>query len=315
MASHSLAKILSFVDKIQAQICLPAIQKASQTSAAWESLRQQLSNQIQPVIGDIEAVLQKKQLSAADLAIRSRRAYQWLAFLSDQDSLSTHLDALQRLNLYLGDFKRNQREIRISFYHQGALFQVRDRGKILEMKIQESFINAPDQILKSLLEVLFNPGKMAARRIIKEYTFSPAYQDIRGRLEYLGVPQGSFSAGSVHDLQDSFSRVNRAYFNNKMDQPNLVWNNRLTHRKFGHYQWDTDTVMLSSSLDQPKVPDLVIDYVMYHELLHKKMGARQAKQNRIAHTAEFRKAESHYKELGQAKKLLNQITRNKLRFK
>lgn len=314
MTSHSIQNILTFVNKIQSQISLPAVQQASRSPAGWQSLQDRLTGQVTAGLIGITAALQERNLTAGDLAIRSRRAYQWLNFLSDSNSLATHLDALQRANLYLSkntDIRIKNGMLHLSFYHQGPLYKIKDQGKSLEMIIQEGYISAPDRIISALLKLLVQPNSKPYRREIKEYTFSSAYRQIRERLEYLGVPRGSFAAGAVHDLRESFERVNQAYFDGQLDQPNLIWNNRLTRRKFGHYQWDTDTVMLSSSLDHTRIPDLVVDYVMYHELLHKKLGARQAKQNRIAHTGEFREAEKKFHSLQKAKRILNRIARTR----
>jgi len=315
MTSHSIRNILTFVSKIQSQIDLPAVQKASRSPASWQSLQDLLAEQITAGLKAITAALQQRNLSAGDLAIRSRRAYQWLHFLSDSNSLAAHLDALQRANLFLSKTTGIQMKnglLHLSFYHQGPLYKIRNRGRILEMSIQEGYISAPDSIISAFLKLSVQPDAKAYRREVKEYTFSRTYRQIRERLEYLGVPRGSFAAGSIHDLRDSFERVNQAYFDGELDRPNLIWNNRLTSRKFGHYQWDTDTVMLSSSLDHTRVPDLVVDYVMYHELLHKKLGARRAKQNRIAHTGEFREAEKKFHSLQKAKRILNRIARTRL---
>ena len=87
----------------------------------------------------------------------------------------------------------------------------------------------------------------------------------------------------------------------------------MTHRKFGHYQWDTDTVMVSSSLDRPSIPEMVVDFVIYHELLHKKIGAKQANQNRIAHTREFREAEAEFLHGDKARRILNRLSRKRAR--
>jgi hypothetical protein len=46
--------------------------------------------------------------------------------------------------------------------------------------------------------------------------------------------------------------------------------------KMGHYDFIRDTVMLSVTLDAPDVLDYVVDYVMYYELLHKKLGQQKS---------------------------------------
>lgn len=102
-----------------------------------------------------------------------------------------------------------------------------------------------------------------------------------------------------------------AYFNERLPEPHLVWNKQFTVRKFGHYQWDTDTVMVSRTLDQRRVPEFVVDYVMYHELLHKKLGARLVNSRRMVHTNLFREQEAIYAKLDEAQRYLNKISRKK----
>ncbi len=104
------------------------------------------------------------------------------------------------------------------------------------------------------------------------------------------------ATGRHHDLNASFDRVNRSYFGGMMPRPTLTWNTTFTRRKLGHYDLHTDTVMLSITLDDPKVPGYVVDFVMYHELLHKRLGVHAVNGRRRMHTPEFRKAERRFGE-------------------
>jgi predicted SprT family Zn-dependent metalloprotease len=315
MTTHSLSKIITRVTAIQSQISLEKVQQASRSSSTFTELQESVLLQITNLVEGIEQSLFCRNLTAADLAIRSRRGYQWLKFLSNPDSFFTHLDALQRMILLLASERRKAGlHCAVALYHQGSLYKVRQRGNQTEMIAQESFLAAPDSILFALLEVAQDPTSRDARAILRDYTYSGKYQRVRERLEYLGVPPGSFSAGRVHNLDQSFQRINQQYFQGKLAQPHLIWNKRLTHRKFGHYQWDTDTVMVSSSLDRERVPAMVVDFVVYHELLHKKLGARRAKQNRIAHSREFRDAENQFAQVEKARQLLNRIARRGVKF-
>jgi predicted metal-dependent hydrolase len=79
----------------------------------------------------------------------------------------------------------------------------------------------------------------------------------------------------------------------------------------GHYDYFRDIVMLSVTLDAPDVPDFVIDYVMYHELLHKAMGAEVVNGRRYAHTPAFREAERKFPRYDEAEAFL-QETAHKL---
>jgi len=308
MTTHSLSKIISKVTAIQSQISLGEIRRASRSASAFTELQERVFQQITTLVEGIEQSLLARGLTAADLAIRSRRGYQWLKFLSNPDSFLSHLDALQRINLFLdGNQRKTGQNCSVTLYHQSSLYKVRQQDSRIGMIAQESFLAAPDRILKALLDVALDPTCGDARTTLRDYTFSEEYQKVRESLEYLGIPAGSFSAGQVHHLDQSFQRVNQGYFQGKLAQPHLIWNNRLTHRKFGHYQWDIDTVMVSSSLDQERVPAMVVDFVIYHELLHKTIGAKRANQNWIVHSREFREAENQFLGVEKARQLLNRI--------
>src|SRR3989338_7917509 len=66
-------------------------------------------------------------------------------------------------------------------------------------------------------------------------------------------------------LEESFKRVNDKYFSGLMAMPNFELKDSV--RVLGTYEYSTDTVSVTKLL-LDKVE--LLDYVMYHELLHKK---------------------------------------------
>ena len=128
-------------------------------------------------------------------------------------------------------------------------------------------------------------------------------------MEAYAEPPASSAAGRVHCLDRSFDRVNSAYFGGNLPKPRLVWNRVLTARTFGHYLPSWDTVMLSVSLDDPSVPALLVDLVMYHELLHTTHGVRLAKGRRMSHTPAFRKDEQRFAAYKKATAQLDALAR------
>jgi predicted SprT family Zn-dependent metalloprotease len=88
-------------------------------------------------------------------------------------------------------------------------------------------------------------------------------------------------------LKASFDRVNARYFGGAFEMPNLTWGQDST-RKLGHYHYGSDTVMLSTVLQEE---ERFLDYVMYHELLHKKHGMTRGGR---AHTKAFRDDEARF---------------------
>ncbi|MBN1503037.1 hypothetical protein JW930_05825 [Candidatus Woesearchaeota archaeon] len=110
-------------------------------------------------------------------------------------------------------------------------------------------------------------------------------------------------------LEDSFYRVNEKYFYGMILKPNLVWGGD-NFRTLGTYDYTTDTIRVSKILDNE--PEL-LDYIMYHEMLHKKLKYRESKKRNIHHTKEFRKKEKEF-DIPDIEKRLNRFLR-KQRFK
>ncbi|MBR9692917.1 M48 family metallopeptidase [Candidatus Woesearchaeota archaeon] len=63
--------------------------------------------------------------------------------------------------------------------------------------------------------------------------------------------------------------------------------------KLGHYEYATDTISISTALKE--APEL-LDYVLYHEMLHKKHKFTESKGgNTRSHTKAFRDEEKKYR--------------------
>ncbi len=81
------------------------------------------------------------------------------------------------------------------------------------------------------------------------------------------------SKGRAFDLNSVSEKVNREYFNGDMQKPSLHWSRSHTVAKFRHYLPGRDRVRISVALHVEIVPSFVVEFVMYHELLHRKHGA------------------------------------------
>ena len=58
---------------------------------------------------------------------------------------------------------------------------------------------------------------------------------------------------------------------------------------------------MSRIFDSAQVPLLVLDYLMFHELLHKSLGvSRQSNGRRCVHGREFRQEERRFERLAEA---------------
>lgn len=104
------------------------------------------------------------------------------------------------------------------------------------------------------------------------------------------IPTLSKKTESDPILEDSFKRMNAMYFSDMMLQPNLVFGGD-NFRTMGTYNYNEDTIMISSLL---KKDLLLLDYVMYHEMLHKKLRGEKRGKRMVHHSREFRELERKF---------------------
>jgi hypothetical protein len=90
------------------------------------------------------------------------------------------------------------------------------------------------------------------------------------------------------ELEESFVRVNDKMFQGMMDKPNLMFASE-SFNKLGSYEYSTDTIYMSTIFkDLPLNEIKFLDYVLYHELLHKKHSFNIKNGRHHAHTKAFR---------------------------
>jgi predicted metal-dependent hydrolase len=110
-------------------------------------------------------------------------------------------------------------------------------------------------------------------------------------------------------LKKIFDKVNEEYFNGMIDTPNLEWG-QPSLTKLGSYDFMTNTISISKILMNAEE---VLDYVMYHEMLHKKMQYTSSKKRRQYHTKQFREKEKEFKDKDIEKKLEKFIKKKKIK--
>ena len=95
-----------------------------------------------------------------------------------------------------------------------------------------------------------------------------------------------------------------------MPRPKVMhWSARVNHRTMGSYNPKEDSLMINCGLDRADVPSYVLDFIMYHELLHKALGIKTSGSRRMAHTAEFRKLEQAHPDYERAEAFLQKLVK------
>lgn len=109
-------------------------------------------------------------------------------------------------------------------------------------------------------------------------------------------------------LEESFDRINEKYFLGMVEKPNLVWHSSI--RRLGSYEYGSDTISISKVLEN----DLnALDYVMHHEMLHKKLKFNSKNGSCRHHTKAFRELERRFENSHEMEEMLKTITRRAVR--
>ena len=105
-------------------------------------------------------------------------------------------------------------------------------------------------------------------------------------------------------LEASFNRVNSSFFYNGIEMPNLVLGKGLS--RLGTYNYGTDTISISRHLLKDNE---LLDYVMYHEVLHKVHKYKPGILRSTHHSGQFRRAEQAFPNSDELEKRLSHLGR------
>ncbi|QQS45539.1 MAG: hypothetical protein IPM66_16565 [Acidobacteriota bacterium] len=258
----------------------------------------------------IEDLCGRHNATPAALEGASRQIFSWMKLLSNQENLFRHLEALRSAADVIETFRvRKKTPIEVRLINTNEIWQWRQYSNIFLLKVNQGFMGADRDVWRAIIHNSMIDVDPSNKHIINEYAASEEFNEVLIEMDSYVAKITDGGRGHIHNLDESFDRVNIAYFNGLMPKPRLVWNRTPTLRKFGHYQPNRDTVMISVSLDDAGVPAFVVDFVLYHELLHKKHGAMIVNGRRLVHSPAFRADERLFAAYPQATELISQLAR------
>jgi len=200
------------------------------------------------------------------------------------------------------------------FYpYAGLSSTIRLRSGRVYVRVSDILRQSPREVLYALACILIAKlyrlkSSKEHERTYREYTSHPTVLDAserarRGR----GYKKTSSPRGKVYDLDEMFSRLNAHYFDGELERPLLSWSQARARRVLGHHDHVHGTIIISLVLDSPRVPRFVVEYVLYHEMLHIKHPPRRLSGRTIYHSQQFRSDEQHFERFDEALKWLEKI--------
>ncbi len=154
-------------------------------------------------------------------------------------------------------------------YGKTRYVAMKQEGLEIVLRIHRRFIDAPDPVCEALVGWLKGPRRKPPK-LITQYihelsTLSAAEQRLRKPREDLPT------LGKHYNLEELYRTVNDTFFGGTCKVA-IGWGkkpvNRARSRHLGSYSAALHRISIHPLLDTPQVPEYVLSFVIYHELLH-----------------------------------------------
>jgi hypothetical protein len=200
------------------------------------------------------------------------------------------------------------------FPFAGLNHTARFRENHLQVRVSDLFVDAPQTVIHALALILL--AKLYRRKLdntvhrtYRGFILSANIQEraraarfARGRIQTGNGPYGRHV-----NLEESFDRLNSTYFGSGLDKPRITWSVQGSRRTLGRYDSTRHSISISRIFDSPQVPGFVVDYVMFHEMLHVKHQSCIHDCRILVHTPEFRAEERSFPQFKEATLWLKKI--------
>ncbi len=185
--------------------------------------------------------------------------------------------------------------------------KLRLAGGVLELRLSEMMAAAPATVREALAWILLSrlfrltPPPHWVRHYRQYLNRKEVRRDhlalraARSR-KFISGPQGE-----TYNLDSLFNLLRDRYFGPLFPKPLLGWSRRPSRTLLGHYDHAHNAIILSRWLDRPEVPQTVVEYVLFHEMLHLKHPVEHRRHRRCVHTPDFRADEKRFGQLAEVK--------------
>jgi hypothetical protein len=186
-------------------------------------------------------------------------------------------------------------DVRLTVHdNRSTMVSFRRSGPEVHYRIHHMFLDAPEEVVGALAAFAHAGRGMAGRRREAGRRIDEWVKGHRHRISG-ARSQPVQPRGRAHDLQALFDRINAAHFGGAIEA-RIGWGSvRLGDRrrsvKTGVYLEEGRLIRIHPSLDRPEVPELYVAFIVFHEMLHQAVPAREVNGRRVVHGAEFRRRE------------------------
>ena len=195
-------------------------------------------------------------------------------------------------------------DVRLTVHdNRSTMVSFRRRGPEVHYRIHHMFLDAPEEVVGALAAFAHAGRGMAGRRREAGGRIDEWVKRHRHRISG-ARSQPVQPRGRAHDLQAIFDRINASHFGGAIEA-RIGWGSvRVGDRrrtvKTGVYLEEGRLIRIHPSLDRPQVPEFYVAFIVFHEMLHQAVPAREVNGRRVVHGAEFRRRERAWSDFERA---------------
>ncbi|EKR09902.1 SprT-like domain-containing protein [Leptospira kirschneri] len=194
------------------------------------------------------------------------------------------------------------KKFEIKFYPYSNLgSSIRVSSEKLEFKIHSSYLNSEPETLQSVIDLLLfkllkHPIPDQLEEAIRRFYENHTDQKINSNRNRKQVQR---SSSQNKKLRDILEKLNDSYLKIDLSNLEIFWGKSKSTTRLGHYDPTHNMIVINPILSIQSVPDFVLEYIVFHELLHVYFPVVRKKGRNVIHGKEFKKLEKkflHYKQ-------------------
>jgi len=202
-------------------------------------------------------------------------------------------------------------ELKVEFYSFANINNtIRLREGRLLVRVSDLLEGAPEYVLRAIAHILV--AKMYRKPLDRDHVIryrryvsaqhmsrkAHLVRQIRGRKQIVSP------RGLTYDLEDVFEDLNLRFFDGLLARPQMSWSSERARNRLGHYDPAHNAIIVSRVFDDPRIPRFLVEYIVYHEMLHLKHPVKLRGSRRCVHPAEFQAEERLFPQLDAARRFL-----------
>ncbi|MBF0345286.1 MAG: DUF45 domain-containing protein [Nitrospirae bacterium] len=179
-----------------------------------------------------------------------------------------------------------------------SMLSVKSSVKSAVIRINQIFLDADVDVIDEIGAFLKNTkGKTP---LIRQY-INKSVDSIRNVVDKKIT---TIHQGKHYNLLSLYNNINEEYFSGAV-KAIITWGKksakqRVKTRRLGSFHNPSNVIRINTVLDKSTIPPYVIEYVVYHEMLHAYIGVAMINGKRYIHTIEFKRREMLFREYTRA---------------